>query len=100
MARFDGAKQGLAVWLWGIIIAIIVAVLAAVAGSQFNILDNLNGAPQIPVDGSLMTTSGIIGLVIALIIPLLGAIVGGKAGMRFHRKVDQAGIDHQTGLVG
>lgn len=100
MARFDGVKQGLAVWLWGIIIAIIVAILAAVAGSQFNILGNLNGAPQIPVDGSLMTASGIVGLAIALIGPLLGAIVGGAAGMRFHRKVDQAGVHHQTGLVG
>ena len=100
MARFDGGKQGLAVWLWGIIIAIIVAILAAVAGSQFDILGNLNGAPQIPVDGSLMTASGIVGLAIALIVPLLGAIVGGAAGMRFHRKVDQAGVHHQTGLVG
>ncbi|MET4542277.1 MFS family permease [Arthrobacter bambusae] len=100
MARFDGAKQGLAVWSWGIIVAILVAILAAVAGNQFNILDDLNGAPRIPLDGSLMTASGIIGLVIALIVPLLGAILGGKAGMRFHRKVDQAGIDHQTGVAG
>lgn len=100
MARFDGAKQGLAVWLWGIIVAIIVAILATVAGSQFNILSDLNGAPQIPVDGSLMTASGIIGLAIAFIVPLIGAILGGKAGMRFHRKVDQAGIDHQTGVAG
>ncbi|MFK0042224.1 hypothetical protein ACIQTW_20510 [Paenarthrobacter sp. NPDC090517] len=96
MARFDGIKQGLAVWLWGIIIAIIVAVLAAVAGSQFNILGNLGVAPRIPVDGSLLTTSGIIGLVIAVLVPLAWAIVGGKAGMHFHRKVDQAGINHRA----
>lgn len=98
MARFDGAKQGLAVWLWGIIIAILLAVLAVIAGDQFNVLANLNGAPSIPVDGSALTTSGLIGLAIAIIVPLIGAILGGKAGMSFHRKVDQVGIDHRNGL--
>jgi hypothetical protein len=27
MARFDGAKQGIAVWLWALIVAVIVAIL-------------------------------------------------------------------------
>ncbi|MBG6216260.1 uncharacterized protein YacL [Arthrobacter sp. CAN_A6] len=99
MARFDGAKQGVAVWLWGIIIAIILAILATVAGDQFNVLSSIGGAPSIPVDGSLLTTSGFIALAIAVLVPLIGAILGGKAGMHFHRKVDQVGIDHQTGLT-
>ena len=29
MARFDGVKQGVAVWLWGIVVAIVIAILAA-----------------------------------------------------------------------
>lgn len=98
MARFDGVKQGVAVWLWGIVVAIVVAILVALAGNEFNILGNLGGVPRIPVDGSLMTASGIIGLAIAVVVPLLGAILGGKAGMHFHRKVDQAGINHRAGL--
>jgi uncharacterized membrane protein len=100
MARFDGVKQGLAVWLWGIIIAIVLAILAAIAGDQFNLLSRIDGAPSIPVDGSLLTASGIIALVIAVLVPLIGAILGGKAGMHFHRKVDQVGIDHRSGLNG
>jgi len=44
MARFDGAKQGLAVWLWAVIIAIVVAVLSLILGSQYNILGNLNSS--------------------------------------------------------
>jgi uncharacterized membrane protein len=100
MARFDGVKQGLAVWLWGIVIAIIVAILVAVAGSKFDILGNLGGVPQIPLDGSALTTGGLIGLAIALLMPLIGAILGGKAGMHFHRKVDQEGINHRTGFTG
>ncbi|WP_247827140.1 hypothetical protein [Arthrobacter antioxidans] len=98
MARFDGAKQGLAVWLWGIIVAIVLAILAVVAGDRFNVLSDLNGAPSIPVDGSALTTSGLIGLAIAVLVPLIAAILGGKAGMRFHRKVDQVGIDHRAGV--
>ncbi|WP_026532168.1 hypothetical protein [Arthrobacter sp. H41] len=97
MARFDGVKQGIAVWLWGIIIAIILAILAAVAGDQFNVLSSIGGAPSIPVDGSLLTASGLIALAIAVLVPLIGAILGGKAGMHFHRKVDQVGVDHQSG---
>lgn len=100
MARFDGMKQGIAVWAWGIIIAVVLAVLAAIAGDQFNVLSSINGAPQIPVDGSLLTASGLITLAIAVVVPLIGAILGGAAGMRFHRKVDQVGIDHQRGIVG
>jgi uncharacterized membrane protein len=100
MSRFDGVKQGVAVWLWGIIIAIVLAILAAIAGDQFNVLSRINGAPSIPVDGSLLTASGLIALAIAVLIPLIGAILGGKAGMHFHRKVDQVGIDHQAGITG
>ena len=100
MARFDGAKQGVAVWAWGIIIAVVIAILAAVAGSQFDVLSNLQGVPSIPVDGSLLTASGVITLAVVVLVPLLGAILGGTAGMRFHRKVDQVGIDHRSGLTG
>ncbi len=98
MARFDGVKQGIAVWLWGIIIAIVVAILAALAGDRFNVLSSIGGAPSIPVDGSLLTASGLIALAIAVLVPLIGAILGGKAGMSFHRKVDQVGINHQAGI--
>ena len=42
MARFNGLKQGLAVWIWAVIIAIVVAILGAIAGSQFDLMANLN----------------------------------------------------------
>ena len=94
MARFNGAKQGVAVWLWAILIAIVVAILAAVAGSQFNILANLNGLPRLPIGEGTLTTAGIITAVVALAASLVGAVLGGLAGMRFHRKVDRVGYDH------
>jgi hypothetical protein len=94
MARFNGAKQGLAVWLWAVIIAVLVVVVAAIAGSQFNILANLNGLPRLPIGEGTLTTAGIITVLVALAASLVGAILGGIAGMRFHRKVDRVGYDH------
>lgn len=97
MARFNGAKQGFAVWLWAIVIAIILAIATAVAGEKLDAMNQIGGLPRIPATSDMLTASGFIALAIAILVPLLAAILGGKAGMGFHRKVDQAGIDHQRG---
>lgn len=94
MARFNGLKQGLAVWLWAVVIAVLVAVLGAVAGSQFNILGQLNSFPRIPIDEGTLSTGAIITVVAAALVALLGALLGGLAGMRFHRRVDRATLAH------
>jgi hypothetical protein len=88
MARFDGARQGVGVWMWGIVIAIVVAALAAIGGAEYNVLDALN-LPRVPVDSGTLTTGGILVLVGSVVISLLAAVLGGKAGERFHRKVDR-----------
>lgn len=93
MARFSGAKQGLGVWLWAIIVAVILTVIGAIAGTQFGALSNFNGVPQVPMDQGIMTTTGILTLVGLVLVTLGGAILGGLAGMRYHRKVDRAGFD-------
>ncbi|MCK6067809.1 hypothetical protein KZX43_15085 [Microbacterium sp. EYE_512] len=93
MARFSGAKQGLAVWLWAIVIAVVVAVVSAIAGSQWDILANLDGFPRIPVTPESATATGILTAVGAAIVTLAGAILGGMAGMRYHRKVDRVGLE-------
>ncbi len=92
MARFSGAKQGVAVWVWAIIIAILVAILTAIAGSQSNVLGNLNGFPRIPIDEGTLTATGIITAVVLVVVSLGGAILGGVSGMRYHRKVDHIGF--------
>ncbi|WP_249998883.1 hypothetical protein [Actinoplanes sp. M2I2] len=94
MARFDGVKQGIAVWVWAIVIAALVAGAVAVAGDKFDVLDRVGGFPRLPVGGGDVTTGAIIALVIAVVAALIGAILGGLAGMRFHRKVDKAGLGH------
>ena len=92
MARFDGARQGIAVWVIGLVVVIALAVAGVVFGSQYNVLQQLN-LPRIPIDEGTATTGGIIALVAVLLVTLLGAILGGKMGDRYHRKVDRAGFD-------
>ena len=92
MARFDGIRQGLAVWIIGLLVVVLLAVLGAVLGAQYNVLSQLN-LPSIPVSGDTATTAGIIAGVAALLASLLGALLGGKLGTRYHRKIDRVGFD-------
>jgi hypothetical protein len=92
MARFDGVKQGVAVWVIGLLVVLLLALAGLVFGSQYNVLSQLN-LPRIPVDEGTATTAGIIALVAVLLATLVGAIVGGMLGARYHRKVDRVGFD-------
>ena len=92
MARFNGAKQGVAVWLWTVVVSLIVAGIGAAVGSQYDVLGRLNAFPRIPVGEGSVTTAGIVSILVAAAVALAGAIVGGLAGMRFHRRVDRAGL--------
>jgi hypothetical protein len=92
MARFNGVRQGIAVWVWAIVIAIIIALLGLVAGTQFDILVDLNAFPRIPLSEGELTMAGIITAVIVAIASLAGAILGGMSGTRSHRRVDRAGV--------
>ncbi len=92
MARFNGARQGVAVWLWALLVAIIVAIAGAIAGSKYDVLSRLNSFPRIPVSQGDLSTAGILALVLVAVTSLVGAILGGMTGMRYHRKVDRAGL--------
>jgi len=92
MARFDGMKQGLAVWFWAVVVAVVVAIVAAVAGSEYDVMSELNNFPRIPSTEGDITTNGIIAAVALAVVTLIGSLLGGLAGMRFHRRVDRAGL--------
>ena len=92
MARFDGARQGLAVFGWAVVAAVVVAILGAIGGAKFDVLDQLNSFPRIPgslADLSLAAVAALLGVVVA---SLAGAVLGGLAGMAFHRRVDRTGL--------
>ena len=92
MARFDGARQGLGVFLWAIIIAAALAIAGVIGGSEWNVLQRLD-LPRLPVDEGDLTTGGIIALVAGLLTMLVAAVLGGKLGERFHHKVDRHAVD-------
>ncbi len=92
MARFNGLRQGVAVWLWAVLFAVILTVVGFIAEGQNDIGSQVN-LPAIPVSSDDLTTGGLIGLAIVLVVTLIAAMLGGLAGMRFHRRVDEAGFD-------
>ncbi|MET1089867.1 MAG: TIGR04086 family membrane protein [Arthrobacter sp.] len=92
MARFNGAKQGVMVWIWALIIAVLVSILGLVFGQQFNVLANLNSFPRIPINEGQLNTMSIVAAVVVALVALVGAVLGGLTGMRFHRRVDKAGF--------
>jgi hypothetical protein len=91
MSRFDGSRQGFGTWLLGLVITVVLAVVGAVLGSEYNVLERLD-LPAVPVGDSELATGGALALAIVVIGTLLAAVAGGKAGERYHRKVDRAGF--------
>ena len=92
MARFDGVKQGVAVWVIGLVVVLLAALAGLVFGSQYNVLARLN-LPRIPIDEGTATTAGMIALAAVLVATLLAAVLGGLLGVRYHRKVDKVGYE-------
>jgi len=92
MARFNGLKQGLGVWLWAVIMAVLVGVAGWLAGARFDVFAQVNSFPRLPVNEGTLTTGGIIVAVGVVAASLIGALLGGLAGMRYHRRVDRAGL--------
>ncbi|ROR92745.1 hypothetical protein [Nocardioides aurantiacus] len=90
MSRFDGGRQGLLVWVIALVVSVLAAVLATVAGDQYDVLSRTD-APGIGLpSASDLTTSGIVAAVVVLVGTLLAAMAGGKVGQRYHRRVDRA----------
>jgi hypothetical protein len=91
MSRFDGGRQGFGTWAIGLIVTIILAVAGAIFGSEYNIFESLN-LPRIPVDEGSLTAGAAIALIAVVLLTLLAAMAGGKAGERYHKKVDRVGF--------
>ena len=91
MSRFDGSRQGLGVWIVGLVVTILMIVLGAVFGQQYDILSRVD-LPRLPISTDALTTGGIVAAVVVLAGTLFAAIAGGTVGTNYHRRVDKVGF--------
>ena len=89
MSRFDGGKQGLGVWVIGLIVTILAVVAGVAFGSEYNILDRVE-LPRIPVPTDELGIGALITALAVVVGTLLAAMLGGKVGHRYHNRVDRA----------
>ncbi|MFC7657019.1 hypothetical protein ACFQV8_12015 [Pseudonocardia benzenivorans] len=90
LARFDGARNGTATWVLGLIVTIVLGIAGAVAGAEYDVMDRIV-LPSIALPTGALTIGGIVLLVVVAIVTLLTATLGGRLGERYHRRVDRAG---------
>jgi hypothetical protein len=92
MARFDGWRQGLGIWLLSLLVVLAAAVAAWIAGDKLDPTESIS-LPNNPVDeGPLHEGAAVIAPVLVAV-PLIAALIGGVIGDRFHRAVDRVGTD-------
>jgi hypothetical protein len=87
MSRFDGARQGVWVWVIGLIATIIAVAAGWVFGAKYNVLDRVD-LPRIPIPHDQVTVGGIATGIVVLLGTLLAAMAGGKVGQHYHTRVD------------
>ena len=86
IARYDGPRNGLATAIAALLLAAVLSALAALAGSEYDVLRNLDMPQWFSRDA--LTTGAIVSGVLAIAAMLLGGLVGGAWGERFHRRAD------------
>jgi hypothetical protein len=84
LARFDGARQGLGVWLIGVVAAVAAAVGYDQSSATY-------GRPEAESLYRSLTTASVVAIAAVALGTLLAALVGGKVGERYHRRIDRAG---------
>jgi drug/metabolite transporter (DMT)-like permease len=88
LARFDGARNGFGVWMVAVLVAVLAAGAGALLNSQYDWLTDVQ-RPDVALSNGTLATGGVIAAVAVIVVTLLAAIVGGKAGQRYHEKIDR-----------
>ena len=89
MSRFDGGRQGLAVWVIGLLVTLVAIGVGAIFGSQYNALDRVD-LPGVNLSDDELGLGVIITLAAILVGTLVAAWVGGATGRHYHSRVDKA----------
>ena len=91
MSRFDGVRQGLAVWLIGLLVTALAVGVGLLFESQYNVLDRVN-LPQVPIPTEQLNLGGILTALVIVLGTALAAIAGGTVGRHYHAKVDRLAL--------
>jgi hypothetical protein len=92
MARFDGWRQGLGVWLLSALLLVAAAVGAWVAGGELDPGKSIT-LPSNPIDAGPLRDGGVVLAAVAALVALIFALIGGVLGERFHREIDRVGLE-------
>jgi MFS family permease len=87
MARYDGARNGLATGIWTLVLGGILAALGAWIGSEYDVFRNVDLPQWFSTDA--FTTRAIISGVAAILAMFVGGVLGGMWGERYHRRADR-----------
>jgi hypothetical protein len=96
MARRAGAVNGLFVFLFGVVVAAAVGAAIGTQADTDSILDNLRSL-GVPTSGSEWRAIGTVAGLGSLLAMLLGSILGGASGDRWHGKLVARALDPTVG---
>lgn len=92
LARFDGARNGFLAWTVGMLGSLALALVGVFVGAQYDVLSRV-ALPALPASLDQVTWSAVAVVAAAVVGTLLAAVLGGKAGEGYHRRVDRAAAD-------
>jgi hypothetical protein len=85
MSRFDGPRQGLAMWVFALLVGGGLALATAITGNEVDLVGRLD-----LLQASAEAGTGAIAIGALLVATLVAAITGGALGERYHRAIDRA----------
>ena len=91
IARYDGARNGLMAGIWTLILAAILAGLGVWLGDEYDVLANVDLPQWFNEDA--VTTAAIVSGAIGAATMLVGGLLGGLWGTRYHRLADETLLD-------
>ena len=95
MARYDGARNGLMTVVWTLILAAILGGLGAWLGDEYDVLQRFELPQWFSEDA--FTTSAIVSGLAGLAAMLIGGLLGGGWGERYHRRADATIVSTRPG---
>lgn len=92
MSRFDARRQGVGVWTIAVVVMIVAAVAGALFGSSYDLLQQID-LPNVGLSTDELTWGAAIAGAALLVVMLVGALLGSATGQRYHTKIDRAAYD-------